>query len=48
MEDLTARKLFKAQIRKELLDELGTYGAGWAKDGKIIAMEKATAGRQER
>ena len=35
--NLLERKLFKEQIRKELLAEIETYQVGLANDGDIIA-----------
>ena len=32
-----ARGIFKEQIRKELLDEIGTYEVGLAHNGEILA-----------
>jgi len=35
-EELLARRLFKEQIRKELLDEIKGYKVGYALDGEIF------------
>ena len=37
MIDLVARRLFKEQIRKELIDELRGYQVGLMRNGSIIA-----------
>ena len=38
-EDLTARRLFKEQIRKELLEELRGYQVGLVQSGSMIALK---------
>jgi len=36
-DEVLARRLFKEQIRKELIDEIGKYQVGWVSDGEMIA-----------
>ena len=36
-DDILARRLFKVQIRKELIDKIKQYQVGWVHNGEIIA-----------
>lgn len=36
-DNILARRLFKEQIRKELIDELREYQVGWVHNGEMIA-----------
>ena len=41
MEDIIARKLFREQIRKELLDELMKYKVGLIHEGQMVARKSS-------
>ncbi len=40
--NILERRLFKEQIRKELMDELLAYRVAWANDGNIIATRNSS------
>ncbi len=39
--DLVARRIFKEQIQKELLEEISGYMVGWVHNGEMIATKKS-------